>query len=119
MQAPPAEKAAPAVEPAKVVKVSIKDVLSESARKLLGTLGYYQRQHFQDRQDARWWMQIHPQSLEWPTFVAGAPELIRAGLVVVEPPNWRTYLSPAGLAFCAANRDELDSEPRIDRFGPG
>jgi hypothetical protein len=106
-------------DPTPPAPVAIKNVLSEPARKLLATLGFYQRQHFQDRRDIRWWMQVPRESMDWPTFEAGAPELLRAGLIVAEPPNWKTYLTPAGLAFCAANRVELDAEPRIDRFGPG
>lgn len=92
---------------------------SAPARKLLGSLGFYQLKHFPGQdQTHRWWMVVPPGSPDWAEFARGAGELLNAKLIVVAPPSGTTFLTEEGLVYYRQHQAELDKEPRYENFGP-
>jgi hypothetical protein len=88
--------------------------LSAQATEILATLWHGQQHALKDPEGTRWFMVIPPGSPDWETYVVGATELIRLGIAIALPPDWRTLLTTNGVEFCRRHQTALQLAPRIE-----
>jgi hypothetical protein len=90
--------------------------LSADAQKVIATLWCYQTKLFQEDYTKRWTFFISPQSADFVHFWTGLAELIKSGLVTLNPQNQHVLLTDAGIAFCKKHSIEIEKEKDVYAF---
>ena len=75
------------------------------AKKVLATLGKYQKQHFGNNLEKRWTFAVFPQAQAYPNYLSGLSELVQRGFVTVSPENYQCMLTNEGIEFLKNNPD--------------
>lgn len=85
--------------PPTVTSANLTVPISGDGNKILSTLWRYQLQHFGGDMTKRWTFAIHPSATQYPDFVSGLGDLLKRGLVVVNPVNNQVLLTNEGITF--------------------
>lgn len=81
--------------------------LSDGAKRILATLGKYQKEHCGNDANKRWTFVILPGAPAYTEYVKALGELLDAGLVVVSPENNHVMLSASGLKYVTEHADDI------------
>jgi hypothetical protein len=86
-------------EPARsdVDRVAFFDLLTNDEKKIMRTLWRYQRSSFHDDFSKRWTFKIFANTPEYPAFLMAVSELLRKGLISVNPENEQCALTNEGI----------------------
>ena len=86
-------------EPAmvEVNRVALFDSLTNDEKKIMRTLWRYQRSNFHEEFSKRWTFKIFANAPEYPAYLTAVSELLRKGLISVNPENEQCALTNEGI----------------------
>jgi len=92
-----------------------RSTLTAESKKILATLWKYQKQTFKDDYTKRWMFRLFSNAVHYSTYLTAVAELLKTGLVALDPEKDYLMLTNEGISFIDKN-EELQNYTDIYKF---